>query len=210
MDDDDDVPQLSAAALAALAEVYQERQSAPVEEDGVPYFPPDWGLAQFWYDKDTADLIATEAAEQAKGGRVACLCTPTLFRALAGRGYQEAFLFDVDSRFHAFGGHFVMYDLFEGVGQFDASLEGTFDCIVLDPPRINRDVLAKAAEHARWLSRSPNTATIAVTGAVLEEAVKDIFQARRTKWDPTHSCTIQNPFACYTNYPSARFQGWIE
>jgi len=125
-------------------------------------------------------------------------------------GYREAFLFDYDERFRVFGDQHVQYNLYEPSTQFAASLGNTFDIFILDPPRINRDVLVHVSAHVQWLARGPSPLVIAVTGAVMEDAVKELFNAKRTKWQPTHSCPLQNPFACFTNFESPRLQGWLD
>nr|KAG5693477.1 hypothetical protein BaRGS_006467 [Batillaria attramentaria] len=65
---DDDAPQLSAHAMAALQEFYQEQATAErnLEEalsGNVENFCPqeDWQLSQFWYDEETASRLAREA-----------------------------------------------------------------------------------------------------------------------------------------------------
>ncbi|XP_078480117.1 EEF1A lysine methyltransferase 1 [Lampetra planeri] len=87
-DDDDDEPRLSAHALAALREFYAEQgeKEAAGEvgaraEDEDP--PENWQLSQFWYTEETAAALAREAVDAAgPQGRVACVCAPSVFRAL--------------------------------------------------------------------------------------------------------------------------------
>jgi len=173
--EDSDSPRLSGAALAALADLYATQQATAAAPESVPFFEPNWGLAQFWYDKSTADLLANEAIEKSSHGRIACLSTPSVFRALVAMGYREAFLFDYDERFRVFGDQHVQYNLYEPSTQFAASLGNTFDIFILDPPRINRDVLVHVSAHVQWLARGPSPLVIAVTGAVMEDAVKELY-----------------------------------
>eukprot|EP01001_Neometanema_parovale_P011120 NODE_7356_length_772_cov_164.318952_g7114_i0.p1 GENE.NODE_7356_length_772_cov_164.318952_g7114_i0~~NODE_7356_length_772_cov_164.318952_g7114_i0.p1 ORF type:complete len:238 (+),score=64.27 NODE_7356_length_772_cov_164.318952_g7114_i0:76-714(+) len=208
MDGEDDQPQLSAAALAALKEFMEEKEQQPTEKDGVPFVPADWGLAQFWYTKETADLLADEAIRVADGGKIACLCAPSAFRALYPK-YEKSFVFEVDERFNVFGDRFFRYDLFEWPPVYSPDLKGTFDCCIIDPPHLNADTLSKVVDMVKWLSRKEDSPVIVLTGAVMEDDVFKLLKARRTKWDPEHDDTIQNPFACYTNFASERFGGWV-
>lgn len=101
-DDDDDVPQLSANALAALQEFLQERQAQLEDEEEEPgtaamtalqlddqpqqqlrHVSEDWQLSQFWYTESTAIALAKEAlAAAGEKGRVACVSCPTLYKAI--------------------------------------------------------------------------------------------------------------------------------
>lgn len=140
----DDVPALSAETLATLQEFLQEQALRRMQEEqllaqatsGVAAeqerFEEDWNLSQFWvrtrwrvsafrlttskYTDETADAVAQECIERANGGRIACLSTPSLFRALKvsllvtcldGRSpsmqrakpQNEFFLLEYDTRF---------------------------------------------------------------------------------------------------------------
>lgn len=99
-DDDDDVPQLSLNALAALQEFLQERQTQEElemeEEDEtnndeekqqqqqqLRHVSEDWQLSQFWYTESTATALAKEAlAAAGPTGRIACVSCPTLYKAI--------------------------------------------------------------------------------------------------------------------------------
>eukprot|EP00906_Rhabdomonas_costata_P002673 RCo004165 len=215
-DGDDDPPRLSPETLAALQEVLAEQAERPAvqERDGVAYLEPDWGLAQFWYTTATSALVAEEAFDRAGGGAIACLCTPSVFRALQTMTQSQAYLFEFDHRFDIFGDKFVHFDLYKSPEeQFPASLKGKFSVLVADPPHLNREAVNALAVHGRWLSLrgaegpAKSADLILLTGSVLEEDVRKVLRARRNVWKPEHQCPIQNPFSCYTNYPSSRFGG---
>lgn len=95
-DSDDGEPRLSAHALAALREFYAEQgeKEAAGEvgaraEDQDP--PENWQLSQFWYTEETSAALAREAVDAAgPQGRVACVCAPSVFRALLRLRKSEA------------------------------------------------------------------------------------------------------------------------
>lgn len=94
MEEDDDIPQLSAHTLLALQEYMREQ--AGQDEDGegddkgeVSLLSEDWRMSQFWYDEDTAATVASEVHHLASSHaefRVACIACPTLFVELKVRG----------------------------------------------------------------------------------------------------------------------------
>jgi len=111
VDEDDDVPQLSANTVAALQEFLQERlvQRQEEEEESAAamtalqiddhkqqqqqqlrHVSEDWQLSQFWYTESTAAALAKEALRAAgDGGRVACVSCPTLYKAIVDAVKEE-------------------------------------------------------------------------------------------------------------------------
>jgi len=85
-----------------------EKQKKEDEKALEPTFEEDWNLSQFWYDDETADTIAKEAMKLANGDNIACVSTPSIFRALK-RLYPDNgkyFVFEYDKRFDKFGDQF--------------------------------------------------------------------------------------------------------
>lgn len=92
-EEDDDIPALSAHALAALKEFLSE-QNQPLTEPESPetggegkevaLIAEDWRLSQFWYDSETAETIAREIISLSTDldSRVACIACPTLYAYL--------------------------------------------------------------------------------------------------------------------------------
>ncbi|MCJ1264324.1 hypothetical protein MMC22_004195 [Lobaria immixta] len=92
---DDDLPELSSGAFAALQEFYSEREvSAKRFEDlktrldqeasqstlSMNMFSEDWNASQFWYSDDTATLLAKELLEGTqKENNIAVVSAPSVF-----------------------------------------------------------------------------------------------------------------------------------
>jgi EEF1A lysine methyltransferase 1 len=90
IEDDDDVPALSAHALEALREfIMEQRDKAGNGEDGeVELVPEDWRLSQFWYDRRTSETLVEEirflstSSIGSSPPSVACIACPTLYAYL--------------------------------------------------------------------------------------------------------------------------------
>jgi len=90
---------LSSSTQAILNQFLSERRQAEEESAGDP-FAENWGMSQFWYTDATAEKVAQEVVKAAKGGRIACLACPSLFRRLRQSFPDaDAWLFEYDSRF---------------------------------------------------------------------------------------------------------------
>nr|XP_023655582.1 EEF1A lysine methyltransferase 1 isoform X2 [Paramormyrops kingsleyae] len=131
-DSDDDIPRLSAATLATLREFYAEQQcdpseeAAPVDKFSVGAVQEDWRMSQFWYSDETAERLAEELAHEAgKGGRIACLSTPSVYQKLKQQAVDASVvLLEYDSRFS-----------------------------VYDPPYLSQECLSKVALTVKFLSK---------------------------------------------------------
>lgn len=127
-------------------------------------------LNQYWYSASTIQKIVQELTESAT--RVACLSTPSIFFSLPkGSPVREnSWLFDLDEQWAA-EPHFVRYD-YNAPEQLPAALHGTFDCVVIDPPFITREVWAKYAQAAKLLLQPGGKvlgSTVAENAALLAE-----------------------------------------
>lgn len=58
-------------------------------------------LSQFWYTEETSEILAQEALEHSNGGKVACVSTPSVFKALKKKGERltDIYLLEYDKRF---------------------------------------------------------------------------------------------------------------
>lgn len=97
--EDEEEAVLSSSTLAVLNQFLAEQKKAQEDLADDP-FAENWGMSQFWYTDATAEKVAAEVAEVAKGGRIACLACPSLFRRLR-QFYPgaDAWLFEYDKRF---------------------------------------------------------------------------------------------------------------
>ena len=131
VENDDDVPTLSADTFNALKEFYNEQEERELlrsqavsgneaQNTGAPdmaEFGEDWQLSQFWYSDETSLALAKEIVQKTpENGLIACISAPSLDCAL--RKYQAqnpeikrtVRLFEYDKRFAKFGEDFVFYD----------------------------------------------------------------------------------------------------
>ncbi|XP_076466132.1 EEF1A lysine methyltransferase 1-like [Babylonia areolata] len=205
-DSDDDSLQLSAHALAALQEFYQEQR---VEEEklsealsgNVDSFHPqeDWQLSQFWYDEGTAERLAREAlAVAGDNGRIACISSPTAYkkiRQLKGEGVR-AYCLEYDQRFQVFGEDFVFYDYQEPL-RLPEEFQNSFDLVLVDPPFLSEECLCKTAVTVRHLMKDK---VLLCTGAVMTEVAERVLGVKPTPFLPRHTKQLQNEFRCFTNY----------
>ncbi|MCJ1256360.1 hypothetical protein MMC24_004181 [Lignoscripta atroalba] len=93
--EDEDVPQLSGTALAALQDFYAERDvrekrfedlKSTVQESrdnttlSMEMFTEDWNASQFWYSDDTATILAKQLLEGAtRETSIAVVSAPSVF-----------------------------------------------------------------------------------------------------------------------------------
>ncbi|KAL8702975.1 MAG: hypothetical protein Q9201_003836 [Fulgogasparrea decipioides] len=95
VEDDDDIPELSADTLAVLGDFYSERDEnekrfedlrtqmeLESREDmlSTTYFLENWNMSQFWYSEETATLLAKQLLEGVTADtRIAIVSAPSVF-----------------------------------------------------------------------------------------------------------------------------------
>jgi hypothetical protein len=156
-------------------------------------FGESWQLSQFWYSAkfvhelselifklvssssipSSSDHAAIKSAFE--DARVGFLCCPTAWVGFVHEYpalKQQAFVFEVDKRFHALSKtSFVYYNLHEPE-TIPAELLGTFDVLVADPPFLNVDTQTKVATTAKLLAK-PDAKILLCTGeSIADEATK--------------------------------------
>eukprot|EP00826_Nyctotherus_ovalis_P020284 TRINITY_DN16358_c0_g2_i6.p1 TRINITY_DN16358_c0_g2~~TRINITY_DN16358_c0_g2_i6.p1 ORF type:complete len:110 (-),score=25.88 TRINITY_DN16358_c0_g2_i6:320-649(-) len=94
---------------------------------------------QYWYSKDTIDFIVSEVTAYAK--RAAFLSTPSVYFSLKDPIKSSSRVFELDKKFSS-DPNFVYYD-FNKPTEVPEIYKSYFDFIVIDPPFITHDVLAK-------------------------------------------------------------------
>ncbi|XP_057642616.1 EEF1A lysine methyltransferase 1 isoform X2 [Chionomys nivalis] len=203
--EDDDTPQLSSHALAALQEFYAEQKQSTNPGGGDKYnvgvIEENW-LSQFWYSQDTALRLAQEAiAAAGEGGRIACVSAPSVYqklRELHGEGIS-VYIFEYDKRFAIYGEEFVFYDYNNPLDLPTRIAEHSFDIVVADPPYLSEECLRKTSETIRYLTRGK---VLLCTGAIMEEQAAQLLDVKMCKFIPEHSRNLANEFRCYANYDS--------
>ncbi|XP_048834747.1 EEF1A lysine methyltransferase 1 [Brienomyrus brachyistius] len=206
-DSDDDIPRLSAATLAALQEFYAEQQcdppeeAAPVDKFSVGAVQEDWRMSQFWYSDETAERLAEELAHEAgKGGRIACLSTPSVYQKLKQQAVDASVvLLEYDNRFSVYGDEFVFYDYTNPLCLPAQINSQSFDIVIADPPYLSQECLSKVALTVKFLSKGK---VLLCTGAIMEEDAAKLLGVKVCSFLPKHNRNLANEFRCFVNYPS--------
>lgn len=208
--DENDEPKLCASTLAALHEFYAEHavmvQETSSQQDSDPsrvVMPAeDWQLSQFWYDDQTATLLAQEAlCAVNNSGRIACISCPTLYTRLVAMNAANCAVvcLEFDHRFSVFGDSFIFYDYNKPL-DVPAELEESFDLVVVDPPFLSEECLQKTAQTVHFLTRKK---ILLCTGAVMAELAETLLGVKDCGFRPTHVNKLANEFHCYTNYETS-------
>ncbi|XP_016316409.1 protein-lysine N-methyltransferase n6amt2-like [Sinocyclocheilus anshuiensis] len=211
-DSDDDVPQLSAATLAALQEFYAESGRTGLEQNSktdkfcVGAVEEDWRMSQFWYSEDTAIRLAEEVMQQAgEHGRVACISAPSVYQKLkqlesTRSDSVSAVLLEFDRRFAAYGDEFVFYDYNNPLCLPEGLLPQSFDIVITDPPYLSEECLSKVLLTIKYLTKGK---ILLCTGAIMEELAGKLADLKICSFLPKHNHNLANEFRCYVNYESS-------
>lgn len=188
MDDDDDIPQLSADTLKLLQEFNQEKTERAKKFDelknqsentfdhnngrlSMDIFGEDWNASQFWYTDETARKLAEQLLEGAtKDSAIAVVSAPSVYIQLRNilseretGSKPRLCLLEYDKRFEVVGPDFIYYDFQEPL-RLPANLKGAFDRIICDPPFLSEDCQAKTALTARYLAKHWKRASTSADG----------------------------------------------
>uniref|UniRef100_K7AG74 EEF1A lysine methyltransferase 1 n=1 Tax=Pan troglodytes TaxID=9598 RepID=K7AG74_PANTR len=204
--EDDETPQLSAHALAALQEFYaeQKQQIEPGEDDkySIGIIEENWQLSQFWYSQETALQLAQEAiAAVGEGGRIACVSAPSVYQKLRElcRENFSIYIFEYDERFAMYGEEFIFYDYNNPLDLPERIAAHSFDIVIADPPYLSEECLRKTSETIKYLTRGK---ILLCTGAIMEEQAAELLGVKMCTFVPRHTRNLANEFRCYVNYDS--------
>ncbi|XP_011928820.1 PREDICTED: N(6)-adenine-specific DNA methyltransferase 2 isoform X1 [Cercocebus atys] len=204
--EDDETPQLSAHALAALQEFYAEqKQQIDLGEDdkyNIGIIEENWQLSQFWYSQETALRLAQEAtAAVGEGGRIACVSAPSVYQKLRElcRENFTVYIFEYDKRFAMYGEEFIFYDYNNPLDLPERIAAHSFDIVIADPPYLSEECLRKTSETIKYLTRGK---ILLCTGAIMEEQAAELLGVKMCTFVPKHTRNLANEFRCYVNYDS--------
>ncbi|CAH2094851.1 unnamed protein product [Euphydryas editha] len=208
MEDDDDVPALSAETFAALQEFYAEQQKRQEILEKLEsqqqlteniIFEENWQLSQFWYNETTVQYLVKIIDKCLQdNGKVALISCPTLFvpvkRQVGNRA--SVILLEYDRRFEVHGTDFIFYD-YNTPLKLQSDLEHTFDLIVADPPFLSEECIEKTSETIKHLAKDK---IIVCTGAIMKEHVEKLLNLKQCEFQPQHRNNLANEFSCYANF----------
>uniref|UniRef100_A0A0E0KJ21 Protein-lysine N-methyltransferase n=1 Tax=Oryza punctata TaxID=4537 RepID=A0A0E0KJ21_ORYPU len=224
-EEEDDRPQLSAAAAEALREFLLEQGPDGGEEGeegggGVELVAEDWRLSQFWYDERTARALADEvvrlislsvqaSSSAAAAAAVACVACPTLYAYLKTSSPDlPAQLLEYDERFGQYGGDFTFYD-YNQPEELPAEMKHAYRIVVADPPYLSKECLEKVAKTVSFLAHPEGSFLLLLTGEVQRDRAFELLNVRPCGFKPQHSNKLGNEFRLFTNYdPADRLGGW--
>ncbi|XP_058084649.1 uncharacterized protein LOC131232441 [Magnolia sinica] len=221
--EDDDPPMLSSQALEALQEFLNEQNQGSVHRDGggsveedgsderVSLIAEDWRLSQFWYDRETAETVATEVRDLcvATSSPVACVACPTLYAYLKKIDPNvPAQLLEYDKRFEQYGSDFTFYD-YNHPEELPPALRHAYQVVVADPPYLSKECLERVAQTIAFLRRPGDSYLLLLTGEVQKQLAAELLNLYPCGFRPRHSSKLGNEFRLFSNYdPQDRLGGW--
>lgn len=199
---------LQSRAQSRFADVQKEDIGQDQEEPNIEEFKEDWQLSQFWYSVETASALAQELLSDPGGAalRIGVLCAPSVYPDLKRHKAQDAWLFEIDTRFEVLAGQkFVKYD-YNFPLRFPPKLKGTFDRLIIDPPFLSDECETKAAMTARALGK-PTARYIICSGAKMRDLCLRLYRAKESRFQVGHrNGRLSNDFMCLLNYTSSNQQ----
>ena len=166
-------------------------------------------LNQYWYSPRTIGAIVSELESGACGLRVAFLSTPSVYFSLpeASAVRRASYCFDLDEQW-ASEARFRRFDFNDE--RVDDDLAGTFDCCVVDPPFITRDVWARYASCVRSALKAEGgrvlLTTVGENEAMLRTVLGPLLGAglRKTRFMPAmQRAALPYQYSLYVNYDLA-------
>lgn len=212
IDEDDDRPMLSEHTLKALKEFLSQQNSATGESlEDVRLVAEDWRLSQFWYDRNTAEMIAEEIRNllASSPSPVACIACPTIYAYLKKIDPDiPVQLLEYDRRFEQYGSDYIFYD-YNLPEELPPELRQGYKIIVADPPYLSKECLEKVAHTISYLAHREEHYLLLLTGEVQKESAAELLKVNACGFRPGHSNKLGNEFRLFTNYdPGERLGGW--
>mmetsp|Transcript_3014 Transcript_3014/g.4216 ORF Transcript_3014/g.4216 Transcript_3014/m.4216 type:complete len:185 (-) Transcript_3014:48-602(-) len=165
----------------------------------------DANLNQYWYSTFTIQKIVEDIQNQIQStacGRIGFLSTPSIYFSLDPVYRNECFVFDFDRKWESDRG-FIWYD-FNDTQCLPASIHGTFDMVVIDPPFITKEVWEKYAAAAKLLLKPDGGKVILTTIQENSELLFDLLGATPTNFLPSIPHLVYQ-YNLFTNYSSEVF-----
>ncbi|KAF4320903.1 hypothetical protein BBO99_00003708 [Phytophthora kernoviae] len=216
--------ELSTETLAALQAHLLSRHEEEEEET----VSEDFRLSQFWYDETTGRALAQEAIDHSSSElKIAFVSTPAAYRDFLKIQKEEqdadkraimgdnVYIFEYDRRFgEKYGDRFAFYD-YNSPTDLPDKFHHFFDYVLMEPPHLSPDCLAKFSDTMRWLvkdvekvpgkkDRVVNPSTF-INSQLLCKEMKADLGFTPTGFKPTFASKLSNHLLTYTNYESRRF-----
>ncbi|KAL1899130.1 Protein-lysine N-methyltransferase efm5 [Sporothrix stenoceras] len=207
----------AAAEAAAKAKAHAQAEAdaaaaALLPDLSMAAFTEDWNESQFWYSDETATLLARQLLDGTDSSSfIVVVSAPSVFivlknivKTLPYEKQPRMLLLEHDKRFAVFGDEFIFYDFNEPT-KLPASLRGTADRLICDPPFLSEDCQTKAALTMRWLGKpGPETRIVSCTGERMAELITTkLYKSQGVKvttFLPQHANGLSNEFYCYANF----------
>ncbi|XP_073391709.1 uncharacterized protein [Physcomitrium patens] len=140
-----------------------------------------WDLNQYWYSANTIASLKKEVQEHAT--KVAFLSTPSVWFSLENSDIKNrSFFFDVDSQWEKHS-NFVYWN-YNQPSEVDRTMHHQFDCVVIDPPFVTREVWAKYSEAALLLLKEGGKIILS-TIPENAEMLKHMLNVKRQAFQPS-------------------------
>lgn len=161
---------------------------------------------QYWYSAATIATIVSVLREHClpkHQGALDCafVSTPSLFFALKPAERERSRLLEFDSTLGEGEPNFVFYD-FNQPAALPAELEGSFSCVVIDPPFITSDAWLCYVQTARYLL-APGGRVVLTTVIENAQLLNEQLGVRPNRYLPAIP-NLPYQYAVYTNFAAAQ------
>eukprot|EP01035_Chromulina_nebulosa_P020342 gene20342-26405_t len=163
--------------------------------------PENGDYNQYWYSNYTIDKIVEDLNDCT--GTIAFLSTPSLYFSLSIDKRNNSYLFDYDTKWNSDRG-FIKYD-FNQPDNIPKHLLGTFDCVVIDPPFITREVWEKYTNTAKLLMKNSSSKILLTTIYENADFLSTLLNVKPQIFMPSIPNLVYQ-YHLYTNYNSIIFQ----